>query len=52
MDIVGVFINWYIGECVGIFGWDVGDIVCWIVGDLVDVIDNRFVGYMLGIIDG
>ncbi len=52
MDIVGVFIDWYVGKCVGIFGWNVGDIVCWIVGDLVDVIDNIFLGYMVGIHDG
>ncbi len=44
MDIVVVFIGWYVGECAGIFGWDVGDIVGSLVRDLVDVVDDIFDG--------
>ncbi len=51
VDIVGAFIDWHVGECVSIFGWDVADIVCWIVGDLLDVIDNIFDGYMVEILE-
>ncbi len=45
--IVGLIEGWNVGESLNIFDTHVGSFVGWIVGNLVGVIDDRFVGYIV-----
>ncbi len=54
-DTVGIYVSFIadmVGVFVSIFDWDRGDIVGWIVGDRLGVIDVIFIGYIVGISDG